>query len=72
MHPVPHQFIPCLNNVALLYLSRGLGSLLPEILKLHDLSHDEALLKVRVDTTRCLRGFRVFLKSEINIEILFC
>lgn len=46
------------------HLRRRFGSFLFEVLELHDLCHDEALLEVSVDTPGSLGGFRVFLEKR--------
>ena len=55
----------------LLYLACCLRPLRFEVLVLHDLRHDETLLKVGVDTAGGLGGLGVFLKEKSNFTNYF-
>ena len=54
------------------YLAGVLGALLLEVLELHDLSHNESLLEVRVYTSGRLWGFRAFLSFKSSMRCKGC
>ena len=60
-------FLSCESVNKYPYLHSRLGSLFLEVHELHNLSHDEALLEVRVYLARCLRGLRAFLQRHKTI-----